>query len=278
VSGSPGAPGQWWGRRAGDWYAVQEATSMPLYLEAIERLGLRSRMRLLDVGCGAGLFCELALRNGARAEGIDAAKPLIEIARCRAPAGRFFVADMEALPFQDATFDAVTGFNSFQYVDRPARALAEAARVVRAGGAVCVATWGDPGECEALACMRTVGSFLPPPSPGTPGPLALSDPETLLRCVRQAGLSPRNLVEVDMPFVYPDLETALRGMLSSGPAVRAIEVAGENAVRDAVGRSLVPFRLCSGAYRLENRFCCLIADGAGVTRREGRRLKIAATG
>jgi hypothetical protein len=65
---------------------------------------------------------------------------------------------------------------------------------------------------------------------------------------------------VDIPFVYADLETALRGALSAGPAARAIDRAGESPVRDAVAKSLAPFRLSSGAYRLENRFRYLIAE------------------
>jgi len=264
MSGSENPQGDWWGRRAEDWFTAQESTAMPLYEVAIDRLDLPRGSRLLDAGCGAGLFCRLALERGVRAEGLDASQRLVEIARRRAPAGRFSVGDMEALPFENASFDAVTGFDSFPHAGRPARALAEAARVARTGGCVLIATWGDPEECEALACMRAVGSFLRPPSPETASPLALSDPEALRAFVGEAGLSPRELVEVDVPFLYPDVETALRSALSSGPAARAIEIAGEPAIRNAVLRSLAPFRLSSGAYRLENRFLCLVADAARV--------------
>jgi SAM-dependent methyltransferase len=261
MTGSANIQGEWWGRRAMDWSTTQETTAMPLYRAAVARLGIGAETRVLDVGCGAGLFCQLASDRGATVEGVDASEPLVEIARRRAPAGRFFVGDMETLPVEDGSFDVVTGFNSFQYAVRPARALAEAARAVRRGGSVFVATWGDPAECEALAYVDAVGSFLPPPPPETPGPLALSDPEALRAFVREAGLAPREVADVDMPFVYADLETALRGTLSAGPAVRAIDRAGEASVRDAVAKSLAPFRLSSGAYRLENRFRYLIADG-----------------
>jgi SAM-dependent methyltransferase len=169
---------------------------------------------------------------------------------------------MESLPFPDDSFELVTGFNSFQYAARPGRALEEAARVVRPGGSVLVATWGDPAECEALGYIDVVGTVLPPAPPGAPGPLALCDPEALRAFARGAGLSPRELGDVDMPFVYADLETALRGTLSAGPAARAIDAAGEDVVRQAVARALAPFRLSSGGYRLENRFRYLIAQAA----------------
>jgi SAM-dependent methyltransferase len=262
MTGSANMQGEWWGRRAQDWSTTQETTALPLYEAALVRLGIGAGRRVLDVGCGAGLFCSLASGRGAAVQGLDASEPLVEIARRRTPAGRFFVGDMETLPFEDESFDVVTGFNSFQYAPRPSKALAEAARVVRRGGAVFVAAWGDPAECEALGYLQAVGSFLPPPPPGTPGPLALSDPEALTRFVRAAGLSPRELADVDMPFVYADLETALRGTLSAGPAARAIAEAGEGPVREAVAKSLAPFRLSSGGYRLENRFRYLISDAA----------------
>jgi len=262
MTGSANIQGEWWGKRARDWSTTQERTAMPLYETAVTHLGIEEGRRVLDVGCGAGLFCQLVSQRGAAIEGIDASEPLVEIARRRVPAGRFFVDDMETLPFDDATLDCVTGFNSFSYADRPARALAEAARVVRRGGVVFLATWGDPADCEASAYMEAVKKFLPPSSSvaGAPGPLALSDGEALRSFVRDAGLAPREVVDVDAPFVYVDLDAALRGALSAGPAAQAIDRAGEDSVREAVAESLAPFRLSSGGYRLENTFRCLIAD------------------
>jgi hypothetical protein len=53
---------------------------------------------------------------------------------------------------------------------------------------------------------------------------------------------------------YADLETALRGLLAAGPVVRAIGIAGEEAVRDTVGAALAGFRTSDGRIRLENRW------------------------
>src|SRR5690606_37286198 len=142
----------------------------------------------------------------------------------------FSHADLEELPFQAETFDVVTGFNAFQYAGKPAVALAEARRVVRRGGTVAVATWGDPAAMDAASIIAALGPLLPPPPPDTPGPFALSSEQALRKLAAQASLEPVELFDVDTSFVYPDAATALRGLNSSGVAARAIEMVGEHAV------------------------------------------------
>ena len=53
-------------------------------------------------------------------------------------------------------------------------------------------------------------------------------------------------------FVYPDEPTALRGLLSAGPCVKAMAHSGEAAVRDAVLESIAPYRRGDGAYAFDN--------------------------
>jgi hypothetical protein len=77
--------------------------------------------------------------------------------------------------------------------------------------------------------------------------------------VTEAGLRPSHLAEVDTVWSYPDTETALRGLMSSGPVVRAIQYAGEAAVREAVSNALAPFQTAPGGYVLRNKFRFLIA-------------------
>jgi hypothetical protein len=75
-------------------------------------------------------------------------------------------------------------------------------------------------------------------------------------------LIPADIADVEMPFEYADLESALRGILSAGPAAKAIHAAGEGRVRDLVAAALAPYRLADGGVRLENRFRYLIAKKA----------------
>ena len=93
-----------------------------------ERLGPGTR--LLDVACGSGLLAALAAGRGAEVAGVDITPALLEIARERTPEGDFREADLAALPFGDAAFDAVSGVNAFQFALDPGAALREAARVL----------------------------------------------------------------------------------------------------------------------------------------------------
>ena len=253
-TGSAATQGQLWGARARDWAQVQEPLVQPLYEAVIMRTGIGSGMNLLDVGCGAGLFCSMAARQGARVSGFDAARALIAIARERTPKGNFQVGEMEELPFQANFFDLVTGFNSFQFAADPLQALREARRVGRRRGQLVIATWGPSEDCEAAAYLAALRSLLPPPPPGAPGPFALSATGALEALLRQAKLKPVATGDVDCAWLYRDELTALRGLLSAGPAVRAIQAAGEDRVKEAVLKALAPFKTAAGGYRLKNTF------------------------
>jgi SAM-dependent methyltransferase len=215
--------------------------------------------RLLDVGCGSGVGAEVARGRGACVSGIDAAAPAIEHARARVPDGDFRVGEMEALPYDDGAFDAVTGFNAFQYAADPLHALGEARRVTRPGGAIAIVTWGRPEECEAAGFMKALGALLPPPPPGAPGPFALSGPGALEELAGRAGLTPAYSGTVQTCWEYADEDTALRGFLAGGPAVKAIAAAGEERVAAAVLGAIAPFRTASGGYAIENAWRYLVA-------------------
>lgn len=250
--------GQMWGARARDWAEVQEGVAIPLYEEVLRKVGAGAGDSVLDIGCGSGVFCEMAARLGAKASGVDASEPLIAIANQRLPGGDFRVGEMEALPYPDRAFDLVTGFSSFQFAAHPAAAVREARRVSRTGSVV-MAVFGKPEESQSTAYISALGALLPPPPPGAPGPFALSADGALEALARQAGLTPQAAGEVACPWVYPDERTALRGLLASGPAIRAIEARGEQAVRQAILAALAPFKTPSGGYHLSSRYRYLIA-------------------
>jgi SAM-dependent methyltransferase len=96
--------------------------------------------RVLEVGIGDGENLPL-LPRGWEVHGVDLARPRLEACRERFPAmgGRLVLAEAEALPFADATFDACLCVGGFTFFDRHAEALREMRRVTRPGGVVVVA-------------------------------------------------------------------------------------------------------------------------------------------
>jgi SAM-dependent methyltransferase len=103
--------------------------------------GLAPARRALELGCGTGVFLELAAASGARIVGLDLSTDLLRKARERL-AGVANVAlrcgNAEQLPFPDASFDAVYGSSVLHHLDVRA-ALREVRRVLKPGGRMAFA-------------------------------------------------------------------------------------------------------------------------------------------
>jgi SAM-dependent methyltransferase len=244
--------GQYWGRRAADWADFQEQGHEGCFLEVLDRFAPLDGVRVLDVACGAGGFARLASERGATVSGIDASPEFVEIATMRAPAVDFRVGEMEELPWADDSFDLATGFQAFQYAADPIHALREAARVVKPGGTVIRMTWGRPDQVESLGYVRALGAVMPPPDPAKPNAFALAQPGALEDIMAKAGMEPGERREVASPWIYPNYDAAIRGLLASGPAASAIEYGGLEAATAAISQALVPFRQDDGSYVMQN--------------------------
>ena len=264
MGGATPLGGELWSTRAYDWAELMEPAMRQLYVAILDHLAPAVGTSLLDAGCGAGLFCRLAAARGASVVGLDSAPALLNIARERVASGTFDLGDVGNLPYEDESFDVVTGINSFPYVSSPIAALREAKRVAKPMGKIVVAAWGRADECEAAAYLDAIESVVPS-SAGTPGPFALSQAGALESLAKQGGLTPLQVVDVPVEWCFADLDDALDALLSSGPAVRAIQLAGERRVREAVTESIRPFGTARGEYRLENTFRYVIAVPASIT-------------
>jgi ubiquinone/menaquinone biosynthesis C-methylase UbiE len=114
-------------------------------LESLVRAWIRPSCpdaRALDAGCGTGFQTAWLRDLGFRPHGIDVSAGLLDVARRKLPGVPFVRGDLEALPYPDGVFDAVTCCGStLSLVDAPARALAEIGRVLRPRGRMLL-------ECE----------------------------------------------------------------------------------------------------------------------------------
>jgi len=144
-----------WDRAADDYEPLWRAQLAPAHTALFERAGLRAGESVLDVACGTGLVSlPAAQRVGAhgRLLGIDLSGRMVEAAARRAreqgvAAARFVRMDAQQLDLADASFDVVLCALGLMYLPEPARALAEMRRVLRPGGRIVVAVWGERSRC-----------------------------------------------------------------------------------------------------------------------------------
>lgn len=248
--------GNLWSEASSDWVELQEWKVFPATRRAFDLVAVQPGERLLDVGCGgAGALIE-QYERGVVISGVDAASGLIEVARNRMPAANFHVADMTSLPFEDGSFDVVTGFNSFQYPSRPLDALREARRVAAPGARLAVVVWGDVEQCEAATHFVSLRALTNPP-PGAPAPLLID--QRIDGFIELAGFDVSDIAVVPCAWDFPDSASALRGMRSAGPVRRVISLVGDAAVDDALRENIARYTRDDGSVHYDNVFRVIVA-------------------
>lgn len=155
---------------SGDYAVI--GTTLQLVGELLaEACDLRCDERVLDVAAGNGNATLAAARRGCQVTSTDYVAGLLERGKERAQAERlevnFQVADAEALPFEDAAFDAVLSTFGVMFTPDQPKAAAELARVCRAGGHIGLCNWTPDGFVGQM--FKTLGRHMPPP-PGTQSP------------------------------------------------------------------------------------------------------------
>jgi ubiquinone/menaquinone biosynthesis C-methylase UbiE len=141
-----------------------------------EAVDLRGGQRVLDVAAGNGNATLAAARRYADVVSTDYVGALLERGRERAEAERlpvaFEVADAEALPFADASFDVVLSTFGVMFTPNQQQAANEMMRVCRPGGKIGLANWTPQGFVGRL--FKIIGKYVPP-APGAKSPMLWGD-------------------------------------------------------------------------------------------------------
>src|SRR5512132_2882478 len=147
-------------------YAVVGATLQIVGETLCEALDLRAGQKVLDVAAGNGNVTLAAARRWCEVVSTDYVPALLERGRERAAAERLAIefreADAEALPFPDASFDAVVSTFGVMFTADQDKAAAELLRVCKPGGKIGLANWTPDGFIGQL--FKTLGKHLPPPA------------------------------------------------------------------------------------------------------------------
>lgn len=256
--GSAKLQGELWGKAPRDWSELQEPMHRPLWEAMLTAAAVGPGTRMLDAGCGGGGASLLAAQRGARVSGVDAASPLVDVARGRVPDGDFRVGDLQELPFADDAFDAVVAASSLQYTQDRIAALREMKRVSDPGGRVVVGLWGAPDQVEYRVVFNAVREALPEPPPGK-GPFELSGPGALEELIEAAGLRVAGSGQAVCVFEYPSFGVLWQANTSAGPLQAALRSVSEDTLREAVRGAVAPYERADGSIRMENQFRYVVA-------------------
>jgi len=188
---------------AGDFGVVAKTISGAAE-EFIARLALPAGTRVIDIATGTGNLAIPLAQSGCIVTGVDIAPNLLEQARERASAEKLTIAfdegDAEALPYADASFDAVVTMFGAMFAPRPALVASELARVLKPGGKLAMANW-DPAGFTGL--MFKMGSKHVPPNPDIPPPVLWGDDATVRARLAESFTNIQTQlipVDFDLPF------------------------------------------------------------------------------
>jgi ubiquinone/menaquinone biosynthesis C-methylase UbiE len=202
-------------------YAVVGTTLQIVGEQLCEALDLRAGRRVLDVAAGNGMASLAAARRWCEVVSTDYVPSLLERGRARAEAEgltiEFKVADAEALPFADATFDTVVSTFGVMFTPNQDQAAAELLRVCKSGGQIGLANWTPDSFIGQM--FKTLGKYIPPPA-GTKSPMLWGSRARLAEMFAPAAISiraeprhfnfryrsPEHFVEVFKTYYGPTLK------------------------------------------------------------------------
>ena len=191
-----------WNRVAGGWekwdrFFDEQMAFLNHRLVADARV--RPGMRVLDLGSGTGypaLLAAQTVRTNGQVIGVDLAAQMLDAARRKATSLKlsnltFQTGDVTSLPFEQASFDAVTTRFCLMFLPEIQKAVTEIARVLKPNAWLASAVWSAPDKNPYLKIpIDIIKQFIeiPPPDPTTPGIFRLAKPGDLTSMLQQAGL------------------------------------------------------------------------------------------
>ncbi|HKE43222.1 MAG TPA: methyltransferase domain-containing protein [Steroidobacteraceae bacterium] len=251
-----------WDRAAEDYEPLWQEQLAIAQAKLLDSARLKSGQRVVDIACGTGLVTRgaaLAVGPSGHVVGVDISEQMIETARLRAAAQGFsnvIFARMgaENLALPDASFDVALCALGLMYVPDPLLAIREMQRVVRPGGRVVFAVWGERAKCGWSPVFPIVEAQVQ--SDVCPLFFQLGQQDNLARLCVEAQLGNIEQHRIQTTLDYADIEEACDAAFVGGPVALAwSRFDGEirARVRRHYAEAINPWRVGQG-YRVPGEF------------------------
>lgn len=182
--------------------------------------GLEAGMSVLDVACGTGVLSLVAAEivgPAGSVVGLDLNPGMLEVAKRKAPHIDWHEAPAEAIPFEDATFDAVVSQFGLMFFQDKALAIREMMRVLRPGGNLAIAVWDSLENVTGYAGATRLLSrlFGDSAAESLRAPYSLGDTQELASLFSDADASGVSIQTVEGKARFPSIrywmEADIRG-------------------------------------------------------------------
>ena len=184
----------------------------------LDAAGVKAGTKAIDIASGPGYVAAAAARRGATVIGVDFSAAMVAEARGRNPDVEFREGDAEQLPLGDALFDAAVMNYGILHLARPDQALAEACRVLCAGGRFGFTAWAKPDEAIGFGIvLRAIAAHGDPNVPLPEGPpfFRFSEPDECVRSLHVAGFESPKVVKVPQTWRLPAVDSLFQFMKES---------------------------------------------------------------
>ena len=204
----------------------------------VKGLGIRSGIKVLDLGCGDGTTALPAARLGADVLGVDIASNLVEAGNNRAKDEgltncRFQEGDASNLQdLNDDSFDIVVSIFGAMFAPKPFDVAKEMVRVTRPGGRIVMGNWIPNDPTLVAQILKISASYSPPPPEGFISPMTWGVENNVIERFAAAGVPEENVsfardtYHFNFPGTPSDLLAAFRTYY--GPTMNAFEAAEAN--------------------------------------------------
>jgi ubiquinone/menaquinone biosynthesis C-methylase UbiE len=184
----------------------------------LDAAGVKKGTRVVDIATGPGYVAAAAAQRGARVVGVDFSAAMIAEAQRRNPGVEYREGDAEQLTFGEGLFDAAVMNFGILHLGRPDQALAEAFRVLNAGGRFGFTVWAKPEEAVGFEIvLRSIAKHGDSNVPLPEGPpfFRFSEPDECIRALLAAGFESPKVIKVPQVWRLPSVDSLFKFMRES---------------------------------------------------------------